>query len=390
MLFIRRQRDHNPSINILIAVRHPVGGIRTFLRYVYRQFDPLKYKITIVAPNHPQMKVLMDDLHKHRVIFIPLTEYPSAGEVFKTIFKTIRKNNFDLIHSQGLTAGVLTALPAKIYGIAHMMTAHDVFLENQFKGSAGFLKKIISMTVLPLIDRIHCVSKDVLDNYMEFIPRMRFFKHKLCAIPNGIEIGRFLSAKPVDLRKQFGLTEDTFLIGFLGRFMSQKGFIYLMEAMLKLKDKQDNLPKKPVLLTFGEGGFIREEKIQAKKMGIADYICFNPFVPNIASVLKGLDVVVMPSLWEACGLIAMETMVAGTPFIGTNCIGLREVLKDTPAIVVPMRSSDAICDAIIKEMTCPSTEDFYKFIPPAAKRFDVSKSAKEIENLIQCLSAKSK
>jgi len=122
--------------------------------------------------------------------------------------------------------------------------------------------------------------------------------------------------------------------------------------------------------------------IIAKKMGIDDYICFNPFVPNIASVLKGLDVVVMPSLWEACPLQPMETMVAGTPFIGTNCIGLREVLGNTPAIIVHVKNSDAIYDAVIKEIYNSTRDKFKEFTPIAAKRFDVKKSAIKIEKLI--------
>ena len=375
---------------ILLVIRWPVGGIRTFIRYLYNNFDPQKYQLTIIAPACTEMTVLTEDLKKHRTKFIPLDKHPSNKDFFIKILTTLRKNKFDLIHSQGLTAGILSALPAKLYKIPHIMTAHDVFLKKQFQGSSGLLKKTILMVILPLINKIHCVSKDTMDNYMGFIPGIHFFKDKFCAIPNGIEIDRFLNARRADLRKQFNLTQDTFLIGFLGRFMSPKGFIYLMKALLKLKNRQNNLPKKPVLLTFGDGGFIREEKIQAKKMGLDDYICFNPFTPNIASILKGLDVVVMPSLWEACGLLAMETMVAGTPFIGTKCIGLREVLQDTPAIIVPMRNSDAICDAIIKEMISPSIEYVHEFIPKAAKRFDVIKNAKKIEYLIDSLSIKDK
>ena len=42
----------------------------------------------------------------------------------------------------------------------------------------------------------------------------------------------------------------------------------------------------------------------------------------------------VPSLWEALPLLPMEAMVAGVPVLGTDCIGLREVLRDTPSRVV--------------------------------------------------------
>jgi glycosyltransferase involved in cell wall biosynthesis len=384
MLLTRSPQDHNPYINLLLVVRHPVGGIRTFLRYVYNQFDPLMYNVTIIAPVCNEMTVLVNDLKKHKIAFIPLGKDPSSGEVFKTIFKTIRNNKFDLTHSQGLTAGLLSAFPAKIYRIPHMMTAHDVFLKNQFKGSAGGLKKIILMTVLSLIDKIHCVSRDVMDNYMEFIPGMSFLKHKFCVIPNGIEIDRFLNAKPVDLRKQLGLAEDTFLIGFLGRFMSQKGFKYLVES-LEIMIGRHNLPKKPLILAFGEGGFIREEKQIINDKGLKDYIIFMPFEPNIAPVLKGLDVVAMPSLWEACPLQPMEAMISGVPVIGTDCIGLREVLKDTPSVITPIKDSSALAEALLNEMNNSSLSMVKAFVEEAVDRFDVFNSAELIKDLIQGL-----
>ena len=47
---------------ILLVVRWPVGGIRTFMRYVYSRFDPLKYKFTIVAPEVEELRTLLKDL----------------------------------------------------------------------------------------------------------------------------------------------------------------------------------------------------------------------------------------------------------------------------------------------------------------------------------------
>jgi len=176
------------------------------------------------------------------------------------------------------------------------------------------------------------------------------------------------------------LGENTYLIGFLGRFMSPKGFIYLVEA-LDILYKKYNLIRKPVLITFGEGAFIREEQANVANKGLENMILFLPFCPNIASTLKGLDLVVMPSLWEACGLLAMETMVAGVPLIGTDCIGLREVLEGTPCKTVPTKNSEALAKAIYQEMTNPSKTLSKDFCREATKRFDVSEHRAQIENL---------
>jgi glycosyltransferase involved in cell wall biosynthesis len=146
-----------------------------------------------------------------------------------------------------------------------------------------------------------------------------------------------------------------------------------------------DLPRRPVLLTFGEDGFIREEREAVRERGLAEFVRFMPFVPNIAPTLKGIDVVVMPSLSEACGLLAMEAMVAGVPLIGTNSIGLREVLKDTPARVVPMRDGVALAEALIHEMKHPTRDTAQVFVAEAANRFDAERRAVELEKLMLSL-----
>jgi glycosyltransferase involved in cell wall biosynthesis len=163
--------------------------------------------------------------------------------------------------------------------------------------------------------------------------------------------------------------------------MSQKGFKYLVEALAVIAGDK-NLPKRAVILAFGEDGFIREEREAVRARGLTDAVYFLPFVSDIAPTLKGLDVVAMPSLWEACGLLAMEAMVAGVPLIGTNCIGLREVLRDTPARVVPASDGVALSRALITEMENPTTAEARKFAVEAASRFRVKERAAAIEKLM--------
>jgi glycosyltransferase involved in cell wall biosynthesis len=78
----------------------------------------------------------------------------------------------------------------------------------------------------------------------------------------------------------------------------------------------------------------------------------------------------------------MEAMVAGVPLIGTNCIGLREVLRNTPATAVPARDSVALAEALISEMRNPTTTKARAFATEAASRFHVRPRAKELENVI--------
>lgn len=373
---------------ILLVVYYPIGGIRTFFRYVYKNFDPERYHFTLVSPDLPETQLLINDLASLNLVYLPINREASIRSFFKSVTGIIKNNKFDLIHSHGFTSGVVSVWGVLWKRTPHILTCHDVFNEKQFYGINGFFKRIFLGFLLSTISCIHCVSYDGYKNLLEFIPMLRIFKNKLVVIPNGIEVELFLCPKVRDLRNELNLSEDTYLIGFLGRFMSQKGFKYLVDAFERIYHVP-NKERKPVLLCFSqEDGFIREEKEIIEKKKLTDSIIFLPFIPNVASTLKGLDVVAMPSLWEACGLLAMEAMVSGVPLIGTNCIGLREVLKDTPAIIVPVRDSILLAEALVEEMRKPSTIEARKFVEVAASRFDVLKQSIELEKLMNKFIAK--
>lgn len=197
---------------------------------------------------------------------------------------------------------------------------------------------------------------------------------KCIVISNGIEVERFMYPKARDFRSELGIGTNVFLIGFLGRFMSPKGFRYLVDA-IEILSKKNCSNKKPIVISFGDGGFLREEKARIHEKNLDDYFIFLPITRNVASAIKGLDIVAMPSLWEACGLLAMETLSCGTPLIGTNCIGLREVLKGTPAILVEKANPVELARALENEMTNCSKELFFNYKEVAIKRFDVRETS---------------
>ena len=101
------------------------------------------------------------------------------------------------------------------------------------------------------------------------------------------------------------------------------------------------------------------------------------------SALRGVDVVVMPSRWEACPLLPMEAFVAGVPLLATDCIGLKEVTKDTPVLRFSVDDSGSLVAAIkLLQKDCDSLNSKARaFRKIAAERFDVRSTSSSLKKL---------
>jgi glycosyltransferase involved in cell wall biosynthesis len=104
--------------------------------------------------------------------------------------------------------------------------------------------------------------------------------------------------------------------------------------------------------------------------GLDRIVTLLDFVPDVRRVLRQLDLVVVPSLWEASSLVSMEAMAAGVPVLGSDCIGLREVLRDTPSRMVAANNATALAAGLRAALDEPWTEAARAFAPLARVRFD--------------------
>lgn len=357
-------------------INNPVGGIRTYLRYVYGQPCFQDFRFTLIAPDVNFSEYLKETGLSDIIEFVNVENSHLA--FLKTIRRLLRTKHFDLIHSHGFKSGVICEVAKTGKNIRHLMTTHDVFLPKQFQGHKGIIKKQFLQLIFKRITCINPVSEDAKNNLLEHFKYID--PEKVYAIHNGIDVENYEKARPFDMHGFTGIDKNRYLIGFFGRFMAQKGFRDLVDA-IEMLVKKDQLNPMPMVLTFGWGGFIREDYQYITEKNLREYFVQLPHTDDVPAALKSVDMVAMPSLWEACSLLAMEALTAGTPLIATNCIGLREILKDTPAKIVPPQNPKALAQAIEAFVASPPKKEFQLFAEQARQRFSVKHSAVELHNL---------
>src|SRR5690606_7317873 len=117
------------------------------------------------------------------------------------------------------------------------------------------------------------------------------------------------------------------------------------------------LPNQPDLHVniSGDGPERPSLEALAQELGIAGRVHFLGRVPHAPDFLRQLDIFVLPSRFEAFGLVAAEAMAVGTPVIVSNAGGLPEVVAHgKTGLVVPVNSRPALAQAIAKLATQPA------------------------------------
>jgi len=364
---------------LLAVVRWPLGGIRTYMRYVYGHLGR-DWRVTILAADVQEREALREDA---AVLGAELILAPASSMgFFQAVLRVLRQRRHDLIQSQGFISATATSAANIFFGVPHVLTVHGILEDRLLQGVNGRIKRAVTSRVVRSADAVYGVSEDILEHLRQEVPGLVGSEVRQVAILNGIEPGVFLeSGQPGAFRERNGLSDSLFLFGFLGRFMPQKGFDKIIHALAALE--KNAMSRDYCLVAVGSGDCrIRYEKM-AREMGVEHRIEFLPFQPNVSEIYRDLDAVLMPSRWEACGLLAMETLVSGVPIVTSNCIGLREVVRDTPAIMVPGGDPDGLATAMEGLMRKDHRPVFTAFRQEAAERFDVRRTTQKVAELFE-------
>ncbi|WP_416827234.1 glycosyltransferase family 4 protein [Ectobacillus polymachus] len=187
----------------------------------------------------------------------------------------------------------------------------------------------------PLQRQIHLKEKELVRAAEAIIVCSKFMKHevqttlqgdpeRIFIFPNGINAHFFDELKPsYEIRKRYYL-ENRLLIFSIGRIVSEKGFYTIIEAAPILVAKYPSV----MFVIAGKGPMLETYQSIVSERGLETNVAFLGHITEEVqrAFLLESDIILVPSLYEPFGIVALEGMLAEKPTIVSDVGGLGEII----------------------------------------------------------------
>jgi glycosyltransferase involved in cell wall biosynthesis len=292
---------------------------------------------------------------------LPTRRIPALGRrihvwddirAFAAVTRTIWHEQPDIVHTHTAKAGVLGRVAAALYNAtrpsrarcAVVHTFHGHVLEGYFGRFGNTLVRIAERGLGRLTDCTIAISdlqrRDLVERYRVAAP------DRTTVVPLGLDLHSFAElteqARPA-LRRQLGLAEEDFSVGFVGRFVPIKNLGELLRAVAIARKVVPRIR----LALAGDGPDRATLEATATRLGIRDRVDFLGWRTDLVSFYGSLDVLALASANEGTPVAIIEAMAAGVPVVATAVGGVPDVIEDGVTGLLTEPAADAIAAGLV-------------------------------------------
>ncbi|HEY2670806.1 MAG TPA: glycosyltransferase family 4 protein [Rugosimonospora sp.] len=163
-------------------------------------------------------------------------------------------------------------------------------------------------------------------------------------IPNGVDAPIWRAQPRAIAAARARFAADGPLIGFAGRLVYEKGVQDLVHALPELSDRHPGLR----VVIAGDGPHKGELQSEIHRLRLDGRVNFAGFVgDDLPATFAASDAVVVPSIYEPFGMVALEAAAAGAPLAVSRTGGLAEIVQPgVTGVTFPAKDSDALAAAV--------------------------------------------
>lgn len=224
--------------------------------------------------------------------------------------KILKDNDYKIIHTHMDAMGAWVLKTAKECGIpVRIAHSHNTqhLTTNPLK--LFFLEKARKSVNKYATHRMAC--SDVAGKWL-------FGDEPFTVVRNAIEVDKFAfnEAERESIREKYGVKENEFLIGHIGRFDTQKNHDFLIDVFAKVVKEKPNCK----LMLVGEGHLMQDIKKKVTMLGLDGNVIFTGVRDDAYKYYNAFDLFVLPSLFEGLPVVSIEAQFNGCRVLFSDAI----------------------------------------------------------------------
>ncbi len=268
------------------------------------------------------------------------------------LFRLIRRLKPAIVHGRGMS-GLDSMLPAMLNGVSARIHGEHGRDMNDLDGT-NLKAQWVRRLHRPFISHYIALSKD-LKSYLE--KKIGVPERRVTQIYNGVDCQYFRPAVSgrAPLPESGFPTDTTFIIGTVGRMQAVKDQLNLTKAFILLTTLLPEKKHQLRLVMVGDGPLWAQCAKLLESAGLRHLAWLPGARDDVADLMRGMDLFVLPSLAEGISNTILEAMACGLPVIATEVGGNPELVQEgITGSLIPAANPGALAEAMVTYLLKPS------------------------------------
>lgn len=345
------------------------GGVESAIMNYYRHIDKNKVQFDFIVHKNPY-KAFVDEANSMGAKVYEVTPY--TKNIFKftyEIYQICKNSQYNIVHSNMNSLSFFPLFAAWFAG-SKIRILHNHTTDTKAEPLRTFIKRILRPFAKLFANQYWACSK-VAGEWMYGKGAVESGKVKI--INNAIDLQKFAfnQEKRASLRQELDLT-NSFVVGHVGRFMTQKNHEFLVDIFAEIAREKANAK----LLLIGEGVLKSKIESKVKLLGIANRVIFTGARSDVADLYNAMDVFLLPSHYEGLGLVGVEAQANGLQYFLSDVITREVEVTDLCHFISLNKSAKEWSDDILSVEGAVREN---KLTDISKAGFDITVEAKKVE-----------
>lgn len=376
-------------ILMVLTYYHPHWtGLTAYAKRLAEGLARRGHAVTVLTSRHEPDLPLEETIAGVRVVRLPVAARLSRGVVMPSLpvalWRRMRESDVVQIHTP-LPEAPLVTLYGRLLGRPVVFTHHgDVVMP------AGAVNRAIEASVTSAMRQALRMATRITVHSGDYARNSRFlspFLHKLDAIYPPSDLPAPDRAAAAAWRRELGL-EKRPVVGFAGRWVEEKGFDYLLQAIPRVVAVMPDAH----FVYAGEPNIAYEDfyrQCQPYLEPVREHVTMLGLITDprkLANFYALLDLFALPSRTDCFPSTQVEAVLSGTPLVTADIPGAREVVQVTRmGLLVPARDPAGMARGILEVLA--NREDYVRPAAEIENVFRLERSVAEYESLLARLAA---